>query len=257
MIITSTALIKSRVNNAKRIVNDLMRGSVKPDKILFFISEEPHNIDEGIKPHEIPKINNPRVEFIYTENIGSLRKIIPVLKMYWGREGVRIILYDDDFGIPVDSVKNLTDYTQNINHRFHACGTAGNLYNTGRDRSKLTEQEKRIGRSIELGWVLRQPKQVDLLSSGLGLLFKPKFLHKDILHWENYVEEFGVNISDEHFVNYMLAKQGIPRFVIPIGSCPSALPYVPKGRLSDHLLPNRYKRIQSKAWHEKIMEWNT
>ena len=255
MIITSTALIKSRVGNATRVVNDLMRGSVKPDKILFFISKEPHNIDKGIKPHEIPKINNPRVEFIYTENIGSLRKIIPVLEMYWKREGVRIILYDDDFGIPIDSVSNLINFTQNIKHRTYACGFAGNLYNTGRDRSKLNAQEKRIGRSIELGWVLRKPKRVDYLSSGLGLTFKPKFFSEDILNWESYVEEFGVNMSDEHFINYQLSKTGTPKFVIPINSCPKALPH--KGRLSDTKLPNRYKVKQSRAWAETMRAWRT
>ena len=175
-----------------------MSGSLKPDKIYFFISKEPHNIDEGIKPHEIPKINNPRVEFIYTENIGSLRKIVPILKMYWGQEGIRIILYDDDWGIPRDSVRNLRDYSQNINHRQHACGIAGNIYTNGNGKTRL---EKKIGRSVEFGWVHKRPKQVDLLSSGLGLLVKPKFFHEDILHWEDYVEEFGVNISDEHFVN--------------------------------------------------------
>lgn len=253
MIVTSTALIKSRVNNANRIVKDLMSGSLKPDKIYFFISKEPHHIDKGIKPHEIPKINNPRVKFIYTENIGSLRKIVPIVKMYWGKEGIRIILFDDDFGITRDTVKNLRDYTQNINHRFHACGLAGNLYNTNVDRTKLNAREKRIGRSIELGWVLKRPKQVDLLSSGLGLLFKPKFLHKDILEWEKYIEEFGINMSDEHFVNYMLAKKGTPRFVIPINSCPSALSH--KERLSDGLLPNRCKRKQSLAWNQKLKEW--
>ncbi len=255
MIITSTALIKSRVNNAKRIVNDLMRGSVKPDKILFFISEESHNIDEGIKPREIPKINNKRVEFIYTPNIGSLRKIVPILKMYWGREGIRIILYDDDFGIPPDSLKNLIDFSQNMNHRFHACGMAGNLYNKGRDRSKLNALEKTIGRSIELGWVLKQPKQVDYLSSGLGMLIKPKFFHKDILHWEKYKEEFRVDITDEHFVNYMLSKNGTHKFVVPISSCPMALPH--KKNLSEGIITSRYKHKQSQAWHETMMKWRT
>jgi len=253
MIVTSTALIKSRVNNAKRIVKDLMSGLKKPDKIYFFISKEAHHIDEGIKPHEIPKINNPKVEFIYTENIGSLRKLVPMVKKFWGKEGIRIILYDDDFGIPRDSLKNLIDYSQNINHRFHACGTAGNLYNKGRDRSKLNQIEKTVGRSIELGWNLRRPKQVDLLSSGLGLLVKPKFFPKDILEWEKYQEEFRLTTTDEHFVNYMLAKNGIPRFVVPIGSCPASLPH--KEVLSQTLYASRYKHKQSQAWHEKIMEW--
>lgn len=255
MIITSTALIKSRINNAKRIVSDLMAGTKKPDKIYFFISELSHNIDDGVKPREIPVINNSKVEFIYTENIGSLRKIVPILKMYWNRKNTQIVLYDDDFGIPQNSLYNLVKFQQNINHRFYACGMAGNLYNTGRDRSKLTEQEKRIGRSIELGWILNKPKQVDMLSSGLGLLVKPKFFHNDILHWENYKEEFGVNISDEHFVNYMLAKNGTMRFVVPVNGCPQVLPHTKV--LSAGLIPSRMKHKQSVAWNETLKEWRT
>jgi len=251
MIVTSTALIKSRVNNAITIVRDLMSGTLIPDKIYFFISEEPHNLDEGIKPHEVPVIDNPRVEFIYTENIGSLRKIVPILKMYWDKPETKIILYDDDFGIPRDSLKNLIDYS--TKHPSHACSIAGNFYNVGRDRSKLTEQEKRLGRSGEFGWVLKQPQQVDLLSSGLGLLVKPKFFHSDILEWEKYNEEFGLNIADEEFINYCLAKQNTPRFMILINVCPPALPSTQT--LGKQPATGLFTSKQAKAWYKKIMEW--
>lgn len=250
MIVTSTALIKSRIGNAKQIVDNLMSGSLIPDKIYFFISEEPHNIDKGIKPHEVPIIDNPKVEFIYTENIGSLRKIVPILKMYWSRDSTRIILFDDDFKIMPDTIGKLANYTQNINHRFHACGISGNIYTDGKPKTQL---ERAVGRSIEFGWVLRQPKQVDLLSSGLGLMVKPKFFDGDILNWKNYVEEYGVNITDEHFVNYMLAKKGTPRFVVPVNRCPPPLPATEV--LSYAKNCPRYKHIQSKAWHNKIREW--
>ena len=246
MIVTSTALIKSRIGNAKKIVDDLMSGTLIPDKIYFFISEEPHNIDEGIKPEEIPIIHNPRVEFIYTKNIGSLRKLVPIVKMYWTRRNTRIIICDDDRKVKPDIIKKLVDYSQDIKHRFHACATAGNLF--------IPNQRKR---NIILGWSneVKKPVQVDLLSSGMMTLIKPKFFPKgDILYWEKYIDELGVNYSDENFISYLLAKQGIPRFVVPIDSCPTQYPV--KTALYHSKEVQKYKGIQSTGKYlAKMIEW--
>ena len=193
MIVTSTALMKSRIPNVQKIVDGLMKGSLIPDKIYFFISEEPFNMDQGIKPDEIPIINNPRVEFVYVKNIGSIRKIIPIIKMYWTRRNTQIIVTDDDRAIPPDVIKNLIDYQQDIKHRFHACASAGNIFIKSVRR-----------REIILGWdrarVSNGPVQVDLLNSGMQMLVKPKFFVKDdVLNWEQYIEELGVNYSEENF----------------------------------------------------------
>lgn len=246
MIVTSTALIKSRIGNAQTIVDGLMKGSLIPNKIFFFISEEPYMIDEGIKPDEIPVINNPRVEFIYTKNIGSIRKIIPIVKMYWSRKNTRIIICDDDRAIKPDIIKKLVDYSQDIKHRFHACATAGNIFTIGVRR-----------REIILGWTLQKPKQVDLLNSGMMMLIKPKFYEKDdILHWEQYIKELGVNQSEENFLSYLLAKKGIPRFVVPISECPTQLPV--KGELYHSKEVQTYKKKQSSGKYlEKMIEWRT
>lgn len=247
MIVTSTALIKSRIPNAKTIVDGLMKGSLIPDRIYFFISEEPYMFDEGIKPDEIPIINNPRVEFIYVKNIGSLRKIIPILKMYWSRRSTQIIVCDDDRIIQPDIIKNLIDYQQHIDHRFHACATAGNIFMTGIRR-----------REIILGWDhqrVNKPTQVDLLNSGMMMLIKPKFYMKDdILNWEQYIEELGVNQSEENFLSYLLAKKGIPRFVVPISSCPTQLPV--KGELYHSKEVQTFKKKQSSGKYlRKMIEW--
>jgi len=249
MIVTSTALIKSRIPNAKTIVDGFMKGSLIPDKIYFFISEEPYMIDEGIKPDEIPIIDNPRVEFIYTKNIGSIRKIIPILKMYWTRRNTQIIITDDDRRIKPDIVKSLIDYQQDINHRFHACATAGNIF--------ITNIRKR---EIILGWDrnrVSKPVQVDLLNSGMQMLIKPKFYVKDdILHWEKYIEELGVNQSEENFLSYLLAKKGIPRFVVPIMLCPTQLPV--KGELYHSKEVQTFKGKQSSGKYlAKMIEWRT
>jgi hypothetical protein len=249
MIVTSTALIKSRIPNVQRIINGLMKGSLKPDKIYFFISEDPYMIDEGIKPEEIPIINNSRVEFVYTKNIGSLRKIIPILKMYWTRNNTQIIVCDDDRAIPPDLVKKLIDYQQDIKHRFHACASAGNIFKKG-TRS----------REIILGWDharVKKPVQVDLLNSGMQMLVKPKFFPKDdILNWEQYIEELGVNQSEENFLSYLLAKKGTKRFVVPISSCPMQLPV--KGELFHSKDVQTFKRKQSSGKYlAKMIEWRT
>jgi len=246
MIVTSTALIKSRIANVELIVNDFMAGTLIPDKIYFFISEEPWMIDEGIKPNEIPIINNPRVEFVYVKNFGSLRKLIPILKMYWTRRNTQIIICDDDRRIPPGAVKSLIDYQQDIKHRFHACSTAGNIFHPGSARK----------RDIILGWgSMKEPIQVDLLSSGMMTLVKPKFFPEDdIMNWEKYIEPLGVNKSDENFIAWLLAKKGIPRFVVPIVGCPMQ---IPQDDALYHSKEVQYYKIQQSMgkYKEKIMEW--
>jgi len=259
MIITSTALIKSRINNTKKIVNDLMAGSLKPDKIYFFISEEPFNLDEGIKPDEIPLIDNPKVEFIYTKNIGSLRKIIPIVKMYWTRPNTRIIVCDDDRKIKPDIIKKLIDYSQHLDHRFHACATAGNVFKGSKESYKkkgviYETKNKFLTHGIVLGWAIKEPIQVDLLASGMQMLIKPKFFPKeDIFNFEKYIEEYGINYSDENFFSYLLSKNGINRFVIPINSCPTQYPVKKTLFGSEEVL--KYKIKQAKNLRPKMCEW--
>ena len=246
MIVTSTALMKSRIPNAQTMVDGFMKGSLIPDRIYFFISEEPFHMDQGIKPDEIPIINNPRVEFVYTKNIGSIRKIIPILKMYWTRKNTQIIVCDDDRAIRSDAIKKLIDYQQNIEHRFHACAIAGNKFLVGRSREVI------------LGWDharVKKPTQVDLLNSGMMMLVKPKFFVKDdILNWEQYIEELGVVWSEENFLSYLLAKKGIPRFVIPVDSCNTQLPV--KEELYHSKEVQKYKIKQSTdKYLAKMKEW--
>jgi len=247
IIVVSIALIKSRILNAKKLVDDLMAGSRKPDKIYFFISEEQHHIDDGIKPQEIPNIDNPIVEFIYTPNIGSLRKIVPIVKMYWTRPNTRIIVCDDDRKIQPDIIHKLVDFSENGNHRFHACATAGNLWTT----EGINNSNKR---HIILGWTIQKPVQVDLLNSGMQMLIKPKFFHEDILHWEKYIEKYAVNLTDETFISYLLAKKETPRFVIPIAQCPMQLPV--KEQLHDTKYVENFKGIQARGFYPIMKSWH-
>ena len=64
---------------------------------------------------------------------------------------------------------------------------------------------------------------------------------------------FGVNITDEHFVNYLLAKQGTGRYVVPIKNCPLELPTKEKLTFAENCPV--YKHIQSLAWNKKLSEW--
>jgi len=260
MIIISIALIKSRIENAQKIVNTLLRASLKPDKIFFFISEEPFNMDKGIKPEEVPIIDDPRVEFIYTENIGSLRKIVPILKMYWNKKDTKIIVCDDDRIIRFDTIKKLVDYSNGMNHSSHACATAGNVWEgdvleyvkKGVIYKYANSSHMPTGTGVVLGWAIIEPIQVDLLNSGMMMLIKPEFFPDDILHWEEYVEKFGVNRTDEYFLSYLLAKKGTKRFVIPINTYIGQ--YVVEKELYLFKDTREYKNIQFDEFAEKMKE---
>ena len=209
MIVVSIALCKHRLQNVKTIVNDFMSGKVKPDKIHFFISKEPFLLDEGIEPNEIPKINNPKVEFNYTENIGLIRKFIPVVKMYWDKPDTKIIIFDDDRKPQKDTVEVLNKWIEK--HPNKAFTLGGYTY----DPFKPVN-----------AWQIKNNIKVHISATGVGLIVKPSFFQRDdIWNWEQYnTDIIDVRISSEVFNTYAFKKNGIPLFCVPCNSCPIQLP---------------------------------
>ena len=230
MIVVTIGLIKARIPNAKLIVKDLMSGSLKPDKIIFCVSKEPHLRDKGIQPNELPKINNPKVEFKYVENFGPLRRIVNIVQEYYEKPETKIIIFDDDRKPGNDTIQKLVEYSNK--HQNQALSIAGNIHNYT-DKKLLENQGvifqgliwekheiKELG--IVLGWVIRNPIEVDTLSPGVGMLVKPRFFGKDFLNWKTVYKdmEMGIEYTDQAFISYSLKKNNIKKIVILAGYVP-------------------------------------
>jgi len=259
MIIVTIGLIKARIQNAKLIVGDLMSGSLKPDKIIFCVSKEPYLLDKGIKPNELPRINNPKVEFKYVENFGPLRRISPIVEEYYDRPETKIIIFDDDRKPAKDTLEKLVAYSDK--HPNVAAAAAGNVW--GGDKDKYAKlgviYDHRHGHidGIVLGWSprLKQPIEVQVANPGVGLLVKPKFFSEDFFKWKEYYDDsyWGISKTDQTFINYSMAKNGIKRMVIPLNYVREHNDYgVGLVHNGEYLA---YKIRQINHWH-KIMREN-
>jgi len=237
-IVVSIALIHKRLPNVTKIVNGFLNGDVVPDKIYFFISEEPFFLDEGIKPEEIPKIKDNRVEFVYVPNIGPIRKWMPILKMYWDEQDTKIITFDDDREPHVDTVSTLV--AQSDRYPECAIGFAGPNLSIKNPFS--------IGaRKTNLGWGrMNKPVNVSFLSSGVGCLVKPRFFKEDVFEWEQYEERLGLRKTDEVYIAYHLAKNGHQRKVVPVLIRVQQI--LEDGRKGT----GKIKRAQLEEWHTII-----
>lgn len=254
MIIVTIGLIRARIPNAELIVRDFMSGSLKPYKIIFCVSKEPYLLDKGIKPNELPKINNSIVEFKYVENFGPLRRISPIVEEYYDRPETKIIIFDDDRKPSVDTLQKLVAFSNKYPNV--AVASVGNVW--GGNEQELAKngviykhRHKHIN-GIVLGWAIKKPIEVHIANPGVGLLVKPKFFSKDFFKWKEYYDDeyYGISMTDQTFINYSMAKNGIRRFVVPLNYVPEYNSYgVGLVHIDKYL---NYKIKQLKLWKDVI-----
>jgi hypothetical protein len=75
-------------------LRSLVEQSLKPDRIVLYLSEEPYLLDKGFPGRKVPAFP-PVVEVRWTKNTGPFRKLLPLLREYWGKDEI-IITVDDD-----------------------------------------------------------------------------------------------------------------------------------------------------------------
>ena len=67
-----------------------MKQTRKPDKIFLYLSEDSQLLDTGFKDKKITNLNllkfindTPLIDIRWVKNIGSYRKLLPILKDKW------------------------------------------------------------------------------------------------------------------------------------------------------------------------------
>ncbi|MBY0497899.1 MAG: glycosyltransferase family 2 protein [Cyanobacteria bacterium] len=112
-VIVSLTTIRRRIEDIGPTIASILHQSVPADEVLLYVSRSPYLYDEGIAEHEIPssirtREKQRRLQVLYTENIGSYRKLIPALRRDRSKECV-IITADDDMLYPYDWIEGLSE----------------------------------------------------------------------------------------------------------------------------------------------------
>ena len=170
--VVSLTTSPKRLIHIEKVINSIYRQNVKPDKIYLYLSEDPYILDEGFKDKIITNINllnfiktnNLLIEINWEKNIGSYRKLIPLLKKKWNEECI-IITIDDDTVYDNDLIKNLVE-----DYNKHKCvvGYRGFTpkFDTFENFNYLLHDK------------LENYSLYNFLTGKGGILYKPDFFHK-------------------------------------------------------------------------------
>lgn len=98
-LVVSITSIFSRLGTLEAVMKSIINQDLKPDIITLILSEEPLNIDAGVKWQDVPPAlkmmeKSGEIEILFSKNIGPYRKLIPVLER--GELSNKIIVTGDD-----------------------------------------------------------------------------------------------------------------------------------------------------------------
>jgi len=181
-VYVSMATIASRIDRVHKTIRSVFEGAVIPDRLYLFISREPFLLDAGIAnvsyiPEELKSMVLEQqfpVSVIYTSNMGSHRKLLPLLAHKWHEDCV-IATFDDE---PKDQGKIQQYLSQLIKY-----------YLASNRTSVVSLKARRIGMCRGPPWSIRNygywgvagsgKSEMFLLPTGTGsVLYRPRFLHR-------------------------------------------------------------------------------
>lgn len=152
-------------------LHSIINQSKQPDKIFLYLSEEPYLLDDGFINCKITNskllnfINeNPIIEVKWVKNIGSYRKLLPLLKDKWN-ENCIIITIDDDTVYYKYLIENLI---KNYYEQRCVIGCRGftPLFNTFENFDYFKHDK------------LQKLSLYNFLTGKGSILYKPEFFHK-------------------------------------------------------------------------------
>lgn len=168
-IVISLTTIKGRENYLEKTLGSLYRQKTNFKFIIhIYVSTEPYLIDEGFTLNEINILKKKFYfcEFSIVKNIGSLRKIIPALKMY---DNIIIVTVDDDCIYEKNMLQNLLNSFKE--NQCCICSRSRNFVNT--ISYKLCAKQ------------VNKKKDMNLLPEGVGgILYHSSFFTKEFINYD-------------------------------------------------------------------------
>lgn len=152
-------------------LQSIMKQTRLPDKIYLYLSEEPYILDTGFKDKKITNskllkyINdNSIIDIKWVKNIGSYRKLLPLLKDKWDEDCI-IITIDDDTIYDNNLIENLIN-----DYHKHKCVIGYRGFTPSFDKLENFDYLKHLE--------LQHVSLYNFFTGKGGILYKPQFFHK-------------------------------------------------------------------------------
>lgn len=169
--ISLTSIFKNQ-NILLLTLKSLINQSLKPNQIYLYLSQSSFLLDSGFPNRKITdnslqkfiNLNNDLISIKWVENIGSYRKLLPLLQEKW-QENCIIITVDDDIIYNKNLIQNLVYY-----YNIHKC-VIGNRGFTPKFDSLYNFNYQHKLKTI-------QKYAFNFLTGCGAILYKPEFFHK-------------------------------------------------------------------------------
>lgn len=201
-VLVSLTTTSMRINKINKTILSLMSQSYPIHSINLYISKTPYLIDKGIQsiPNNLQLLMSvdKRFKIFFVENLGSYRKLLPILKTNWNKDCL-ILTVDDDKIYSFDMVEKMINKYIETNGKFIIANRAfikmnSIIKNICIDMldiepslcDKLTNHSKKDSQNLayELG------KEFDFISiltffeGNDGVLYHPKFFSPTVYNWK-------------------------------------------------------------------------
>lgn len=181
-IIVSLTSHPGRIKTTHITINTILQQTLKPDKIILWLTEEEFPQKEEELPQELLKLKNLGLTIDWCEAIKSYKKLIPSLRKY---PDDIIITIDDDVYYP----KNLLEGLYNSYLENPECISANRISRKQLINNKLTHISPRK-------YTYKKSQKIcytNMFNGAGGVLYPPHSLHKDALTPSNIIA------NDDHY----------------------------------------------------------
>lgn len=185
-IYVSLTSIYEKQTQLLETLKTIKKQNLQPNKCYIYLSVEPYLLDTGFKNKNLNKNlqqyidNNVVFEIRWCENIGSYRKLLPLLKEKWNEDCLILTMDDDIYYNPNLINQAVSDYNKEkccIAYR----GFTPNINNINLETLRYCKgQFKCIKHLYNFG------------NNGVGTVHHPSFYHKtgDLVFNLNYIYEY-------------------------------------------------------------------
>lgn len=168
-IIVSLTSHPARINTAHKTINTLLNQSLKPDKIILWLSEDEFPKKENDLPEKLIELKNFGLNIEWCENIKSYKKLLPALKKY---PNDIIITADDDVYYEKDVVESLYNAYLEDN---------SNIYVRRAVKLELKNNKiKPVSARKYLYEYRKEPSYLNQLMGGSGCLYPPHCFNDEV-----------------------------------------------------------------------------
>lgn len=190
-----------------KTLETILKQITKPDKIYIYLSEESYILDTGFKNKIITDKNllkllndNTIINIKWVKNIGSYRKLLPILEEKWD-EDCFIITIDDDCIFSDDLIKNLIN-----DYNIHKCVISYRGFTPDFNELKNFDYIKRKN--------LENISLYNFSTNGAGTLWKPQFFHNtDKLIFNQDIFLKTCSVSDDIWFYIIRIKNNVNCYI--------------------------------------------